>query len=158
MRGPHPEARDRRAALAPEHACDQAGEAEAGPGGGVGGLARRGAESVQDDSRRPQRPVALPPVLARLEPRPFVGRAAPLEQLHAIWEEVSRDQGRVVALVGEPGIGKTRLAARVAAQAHADGGVVLYGRADEENVSPYQPFVEALRHYAAHHAALTDEV
>jgi RecA/RadA recombinase len=138
----------------PEHECDRAGAAEAEPGEGVGGLARPGAESVPADSR----PVPLPAVLARLEPRPFVGRAAPLEQLRAIWEEVSRDQGRVVAVVGEPGIGKTRLAARVAARAHAEGGVVLYGRADEDSVSPYQPFVEALRHYAAHRPGLTDEM
>ena len=34
---------------------------------------------------------------------------------------------------------------------------MLYGRADEESVSPYQPFVEALRHYAAHRPGLTDE-
>jgi RecA/RadA recombinase len=137
---------------------DQADEAEAEPGWEAGSLAGGGAESVPDDSRRPQRPVPLPPVLARLQPRPFVGRAALLEQLHAIWGEISRDQCRLAALAGEPGIGKTRLAARVAALAHAEGGVVLYGRSDEESVTPYQPFVEALRHYAAHHAGLTGEV
>ena len=62
-----------------------------------------------------------------------------------------------MALAGEPGIGKTRLSARVAAHAHADGAVVLYGRADEESVSPYQPFVEALRQYAAHRPRLLEE-
>ena len=100
----------------------------------------------------------LPSVLARLELRPFVGRAAPLEQLREMWEQTAFGQSRVVALIGEPGIGKTRLAAHVAARAHAEGGVVLYGRADEENVSPYQPFVEALRQYAAHRAGLTEEI
>ena len=136
----------------PGHECERTGEARIG--WAVDGLARRGVESAPDDSRRPP----LPPALARLEPRPFVGRAAQLDQLHASWEEISRDQGRVVALVGEPGIGKTRLVARFAARAHADGGVVLYGRADEESVSPYQPFVEALRHYAAHRPGLRDAV
>jgi RecA/RadA recombinase len=121
-------------------------------------LAGRGLEAAPDDSRRTRGPVPIPPLLARLEPRPFVGRAAQLAQLHASWEEISLGQARVIALVGEPGIGKTRLIARVAARAHADGGVVLYGRADEESVSPYQPFVEALRHYAAHRAGLTDEI
>jgi hypothetical protein len=124
----------------------------------VNGLAGRGVESAPADSHRPRRRVPLPPVLARLEPRPFVGRATQLGQLHASWEEISRDLGRVVALVGEPGIGKTRLVARFATRAHVDGGVVLYGRADEESVSPYQPFVEALRHYAAHRAGLRDEI
>jgi tetratricopeptide (TPR) repeat protein len=96
-------------------------------------------------------------MLARLESGPFVGRAAPLQRVRALWDGVSSNQGGVVMLAGEPGIGKTRLAARVAARAHAEGDVVLYGRADEESVSPYQPFVEALRHYAAHRPGLADE-
>ena len=48
---------------------------------------------------------------------------------------------------GEPGVGKTRLAAEVARSAFDDGGVVLYGRCDEDLGVPYQPFVEALRPY-----------
>ena len=57
-------------------------------------------------------------------------------------------------MVGDPGIGKTRLTARFAAMAHAEGAIVLYGRADEDRVSPYQPFVEALRHYVVHRPGL----
>jgi hypothetical protein len=110
----------------------------------------RGAQSSH-------RPLPLPPVLARLESRPFVGRAAPLRRLRALWEQASLGKGGVVALAGEPGIGKSRLTARVAARAHAEGAVVLYGRADEESVSPYQPFVEALRPYAARHPRLADD-
>ena len=106
---------------------------------------------------RSQRPVPLPPVLARLESRPFVGRAAVLRRVYARWEQLSIGRGGGMALAGEPGIGKTRLTARVAARAHAEGAVVLHGRADEESVSPYQPFVEALRHYAAHRPGLVEE-
>ena len=51
-------------------------------------------------------------------------------------------------LAGEAGIGKTRLAAELAAHAHADGAVVLYGRFDEEAPAPYQPVVEMLRGWA----------
>ena len=58
--------------------------------------------------------------------------------------------GGLVIVTGEAGIGKTRLAARFAAGVHRDGGAVLCGHADEETVWPYQPFVEALRHYVAH--------
>ncbi|MGH9037986.1 MAG: ATP-binding protein, partial [Acidimicrobiia bacterium] len=50
-------------------------------------------------------------------------------------------------LGGEPGIGKTRLALEVARGAHGDGAVVLAGRCDEDLGVPYQPFVEALRHF-----------
>ena len=56
------------------------------------------------------------------------------------------------SLGGEPGVGKTRLAAQVAAQVHEEGGVVLVGRCDEDLGVPYQPFVEALRHYVDHTA------
>src|SRR3954463_6222371 len=55
------------------------------------------------------RPLPLPPVMARLESRPFVGRAAPLRRLRALWDQASLGQGGVVALAGEPGIGKSRL-------------------------------------------------
>jgi hypothetical protein len=136
---------------------DQAAEGEVERDVALGGLPLRGGESLPHHLRPPQRPLPLPPVLARLERGPFVGRAAPLQRVRALWEEAAHNQGGVVALAGEPGIGKTRLAARVAARAYAEGDVVLYGRADEESVSPYQPFVEALRHYAAHRPRLADE-
>lgn len=47
-------------------------------------------------------------------------------------------------VAGEPGIGKTRVAAEVSAAAHGDGATVLYGRCDEDTLVPHQPFVEAL--------------
>jgi tetratricopeptide (TPR) repeat protein len=56
----------------------------------------------------------------------------------------------VALLAGEPGIGKTRLAAELAALVHDEGAVVLAGRCDEDLGVPYQPFVEALRHYLDH--------
>ncbi len=56
---------------------------------------------------------------------------------------------RIALLSGEPGVGKTRLAAELARAAHDDGAIVLYGRCDEELGVPYQPFVEALRPFVA---------
>ena len=52
-------------------------------------------------------------------------------------------------LTGDAGIGKTRAAAELAAHAHDDGAVVLYGRFDEETLTPYQPVVEMLRGWSA---------
>ncbi len=95
-------------------------------------------------------PVALPAVLERLEERPFVGRDRELALLRECWDATPAGAGGVVVLAGEAGVGKTRMAARFAAAAHAGGATVLHGRIDEETVVPYQPFVEALRHYAAH--------
>ena len=54
---------------------------------------------------------------------------------------------------GRQGSAKTRLAARFTEEVHAEGGAVLYGRADEDALLPYQPFVEALRHLLAHGGA-----
>ena len=94
----------------------------------------------------------LPAVLATREERPFVGRTAELAALRQAWE---LGQGAIVVVAGEAGMGKTRLAARFAAEAHAGGAAVLHGRIDEETVVPYQPFVEALRHYVAHAPPVT---
>ena len=51
-------------------------------------------------------------------------------------------------VAGEAGIGKTRLLSELAREAH-DHGTVLYAGCQEEALVSYQPFVEALRHYAS---------
>ena len=51
---------------------------------------------------------------------------------------------RVVLLGGEPGSGKSRLVREFAAEAAADGALVLYGACDAVVRTPYGPFVEAL--------------
>ncbi len=63
---------------------------------------------------------------------PLAGRDAELARIRALIAP-----GRLVAIAGEPGIGKTRLLAEL-----SDGA--LYGRCYEESLTPYQPFVEAL--------------
>jgi predicted ATPase len=123
----------------------------AGPRGLRAPASRRVASAVSE----PQLP--LPRELARMEHQPFVGRVAPLRRLRERWSESTRRPGGLVALGGEAGIGKTRLAARFAAEVHREGGTVLYGRADEDSVSPYQPFVETLRQYAAHRPRLSEQ-
>jgi len=80
----------------------------------------------------------------------FVGREEFSQRLRMRWQESQAGQTRLVLLVGEAGVGKTRLSAEFAAEVHAGGGMVLYGRADEEALLPHQPFVEALRHLVEH--------
>jgi DNA-binding SARP family transcriptional activator len=91
-------------------------------------------------------PAALPVRLRRAEGSPFVGRDAELERLRAIWGRVLAgvDRPQVVLLAGEPGIGKTRLAARLAADAAAQGAAVLFGSATPDAVVPYEALIEAL--------------
>src|SRR3954453_6736314 len=124
---------------------DSARPVEAPAGAYVGGP----ADAAGEEGGRAG-PPALPAAVARADGAPFVGRTAVLRELQERWQRQRRTAAGLVVLTGEPGIGKTRLAARFAAGVHAGGGVVLCGRADEENVWPYQAFVEALRHYAAH--------
>ena len=81
----------------------------------------------------------------------FVGRAAELERLADALKETGTDRRRRLVLVdGEPGIGKSSLAATFARSAHSHGSVVLYGRCDEDLGIPYQPWAEALSHLVDH--------
>ncbi len=94
--------------------------------------------------------VPLPPIVQRNDQRRFVAREPELRRLRERWDLACQGQGALVLVTGEPGIGKTRLVARFAAEAQAGGGYVAHGRSDEETVVPYQPFVETLRHLSAH--------
>jgi DNA-binding SARP family transcriptional activator/tetratricopeptide (TPR) repeat protein len=93
--------------------------------------------------------VPLPPLLAGEDRGTFVGRSDAAAALQAQWTEVRERGLRVVVLAGEPGIGKTRLVTEFARTAHDDGATVLAGSCHEETHVPYQPFVQALRHYIA---------
>jgi DNA-binding SARP family transcriptional activator len=107
------------------------------------------AESLRaSEGDRPPLPRAVDPARAR---SPFVGRAAQFERLRAAVAGADR---RLLAISGDPGIGKTRLLAELAAASHEDGATVLYGRSPEEAVAPYQPFAEALRPFASADAGL----
>jgi DNA-binding SARP family transcriptional activator len=100
--------------------------------------------------------VPMPPLLTEIG-RVFVGRTAELGRLNELWADIGRRTPRVAVVSGEPGVGKTRLAAEFARQVHADGRMVLAGRCDEDLGVPYQPFVEALRQFVDHTpAALLD--
>jgi class 3 adenylate cyclase/tetratricopeptide (TPR) repeat protein len=94
-------------------------------------------------------PIPLPAFLTDLG-RIFVGRDDQLERLGQLWKEAAAGERRVTFLAGEPGVGKTRLAAELAARVYEDGATVLVGRCDEDLGVPYQPFVEALRQFVDH--------
>jgi len=95
--------------------------------------------------------VPMPGLLTEVG-RIFVGRDAELDRLGQLWKEAAAGERRVALLAAEPGVGKTRLAAELASGVHEEGAVVLAGRCDEDLGVPFQPFVEALQHYAAHAA------
>jgi DNA-binding SARP family transcriptional activator/tetratricopeptide (TPR) repeat protein len=94
-----------------------------------------------------ERRVPLPAALSPRERSAFVGRARELDVLREAWRQAGAGERRLVLVAGEPGIGKTRLARQFALEAY-EGGTVLRAGCQEEALLPYQPFVEALRHYA----------
>ena len=78
----------------------------------------------------------------------FVGRNAELEQLRDALDRASRGRGQVVAVVGEPGVGKSRLfwellhSHRVHGWLIVQSASVSYGKA-----TAYLPVIELLRGY-----------
>jgi class 3 adenylate cyclase/tetratricopeptide (TPR) repeat protein len=78
----------------------------------------------------------------------FVGRAQELEGLKGVFEETLSGKGRLAMVVGEPGIGKTRLTEELGVYTAVRGAQVCWGHCYEGELGvPYLPFVEALRSY-----------
>ena len=78
----------------------------------------------------------------------FVGRQKEMGELKACLEDALSGRGRLVTLVGEPGIGKTRTAQELATYAGLRQAQVLWGRCYEgEGAPPYWPWVQIIRDY-----------
>jgi class 3 adenylate cyclase len=93
--------------------------------------------------------VPLPLELAVARDR-LVSRRREIRFGDRVFTDPTRERVAVLWLLGEPGIGKTRLATELARRAHAGGAVILFGRCSEDLSVPYQPFVEALRTFVEH--------
>ncbi|MFW5942868.1 MAG: ATP-binding protein [Chloroflexota bacterium] len=77
---------------------------------------------------------------------PLVGRQHAFATLVEEYHHAARHGPRAVAIVGEAGIGKTRLGRDFTAWASASGADVLTGRSFHSgNRLPYQPLIDALR-------------
>ncbi len=88
-----------------------------------------------------------PPLPAELTVRrrgPLVGRSAELAAFEQAWERVEGGNRQAVFIGGEPGGGKTRLAAEVAGRLADHGVGVLVGSSTADADIPYAPFAEAL--------------
>ena len=81
---------------------------------------------------------------------PLVGREAELTRLSGRLAEATAGGGGLAMILGEPGIGKSRLMAELSEQAWRDGAFVLRGGCFEAEWSPpFAPFAEALGAHVA---------
>jgi class 3 adenylate cyclase len=78
----------------------------------------------------------------------FVGRDRELAEMRGALEDALGGRGRLLLLVGEPGIGKTRTTEELATYAAVRGAKVHWGRCHEGEAAPaYWPWTEAIRSY-----------
>jgi predicted ATPase len=79
---------------------------------------------------------------------PWTNRVDELATIEAAVADATRGTGQAVALAGEPGIGKTRLAEEAIRHAERAGFRVLRGRGFEDELrAPYALFVESVRSF-----------
>ncbi|HEU5196761.1 MAG TPA: AAA family ATPase, partial [Methylomirabilota bacterium] len=93
----------------------------------------------------PGEPLGLPEPPPAWEP-PLAGRQRELARLKEALNRAVSGRGRMIALVGEAGAGKSRLVSEVIAGASRRQAHVLVGRCYEtERILPFAPWVQALR-------------
>jgi DNA-binding SARP family transcriptional activator len=85
----------------------------------------------------------LPAAALVASPR-FVGRTDELAWLGAQWHAACQGEPRLAIVAGEPGIGKTRIAAEFAERCYRGGTTVLWGRCLEEASVPFEALAGAL--------------
>ncbi len=83
---------------------------------------------------------------------PLIGRQQELQTLRGTFEELASGQGHIVTVLGEAGLGKSRLVAEfkdwALSQATATGLTWLDGRClSYTQASPYRPWLDVIRHY-----------
>ena len=96
-------------------------------------------------------PLLLPPPLrgatGLIVSPELVQRERSLAALAEHLAAAAQGEGRVVALAGEAGVGKSRLVSELARRASDDGFYVFGGRSHASAARPYEPFIAALRPY-----------
>ncbi|WP_201703801.1 AAA family ATPase [Paraburkholderia kirstenboschensis] len=86
-------------------------------------------------------------VAARLGLAQFVGRQTELGQLHHALEQATAGRGQIVALVGEAGVGKSRLLHEFKERSHRGRLVLETFAVPHGKAFPYLPLIELLRNY-----------
>jgi hypothetical protein len=79
---------------------------------------------------------------------PFVGRATELETLYQALERAGSGRGQIVAVIGEPGVGKSRLFAELLHSPRTEEWLILEtGATSSWQITPYLPIRDLLMGY-----------
>jgi DNA-binding winged helix-turn-helix (wHTH) protein/tetratricopeptide (TPR) repeat protein len=132
------------------------------PDGAINTAIRKVRRALNDDARRPQFVIRVAGrgyrfadgvQSANLRPTSitsltrFVGRASEMSRLHAALAGMTSGGGRLALISGEPGIGKSRICAELAAEAEKNCVATLIGHCIEQEGVAYLPIVEILESY-----------
>ncbi|HLB78719.1 MAG TPA: adenylate/guanylate cyclase domain-containing protein, partial [Candidatus Dormibacteraeota bacterium] len=77
----------------------------------------------------------------------FVGRQRELEQLERAWEQARGGRGQIVAVMGEAGLGKSRLCYEFKVRAAPAGLLLETFSVSHGKAYPYLPLIALLQHY-----------
>lgn len=119
-------------------------------GGPIAGGADGGSDAAKGSAKPASRRLSVPVPDVPLHETPLIGRAAELDLVVQTLAPASTLpgalQGHVAVVLGEAGIGKTRLLEEVTAQALAQGVRVMQARGHEsQQLFPLAPWVDMLR-------------
>jgi tetratricopeptide (TPR) repeat protein len=79
---------------------------------------------------------------------PLVGRNGEIQVFNKLAQQASAGRGQILAMIGEPGVGKSRLVHEFTRHQLAPGWLVLEGTSvSYGKATPYFPLIEMLRHY-----------
>ena len=97
-------------------------------------------------TRSAARPPGGAPAGLSSETTAMIGRADELAQFRRTIGEIGKGASRVIAVIGEAGVGKTRLVMEAASVAAASGVRVVLGRSHEsQQILPFGPWADAFR-------------
>ena len=75
----------------------------------------------------------------------FADRSEPLDQLRAQWRQVQLEHGKVLAISGEPGIGKSRLIHQFLREVEDTARIQIYQATPYNRDSPLHPVIQRFR-------------
>ena len=106
----------------------------------------RRQSATRPGTSRSAPPGIVGPVVSATTDAPLFGRGSEMGRLRAVLDEARRGRGRVVTIVGEAGVGKTRLVGELATEVQTVGSRVLLARCHEsEQILAFGPWLDVLK-------------